>query len=135
MAIFRAGTCAFIPFSFWKGDTARSKADNRQMVKEIIMAGWRMPGLSQSARKEFTTQAQAASNSLEPVVERGSLSDEPIYMPRQLAAINAQHDTLQQPGQKAKEAMNNALHFSWRNLLQSNVWLGKPRAVERQRMS
>ena len=80
LATFRAGTCAFIPFSFWTGATTRGKADNRRMVKQIIMAGWRLADVSRAARREFTTLAQAASNSLEPVVEQGSLRDEPTYV-------------------------------------------------------
>ena len=68
------------------------------------------------------TLAQAASNSLEPVVEQGSLAEEPSYLPRHLTAIYAKHDTAQQPGQKAKEALR-----------QQRIALRLARLTEKQR--
>ena len=133
LATFRAGTCAFIPFSFWTGATTRGKADNRRMVKQIIMAGWRLPAVTRAARREFITLAQSASNSLEPVVERGSLAGEPRYISRQLAAINSRHDNVQRPGMRAKEVMRQQKIATRLALLTEKQRKAREVAVERRR--
>ena len=133
LATFRAGTCAFIPFSFWTGATTRGKADNRRMVKQIIMAGWRLPVITRAARREFITLAQAASNSLEPVVERGSLAGEPRYIARHLTAIGTRHDGAQQPGQRAKEHMRQQRIAARVALLTDKQRKAREAAVERRR--
>ena len=104
------------------------------MVKQIIMAGWRLPDVSQTGRREFLTLAQAASNSLEPVVEQGSLAGKPTYVARHAAALGAKHNSVQQPGQLAKEKMRQ-IRIAIRLVnLTAKQRVAREAAVERRRM-
>ena len=110
------------------------KADNRRMVKQIIIAGWRLPVITRAARREFITLAQTTSNSLlEPVVERGSLAGEPRYISRHLAAIEPRHDSAQQPGQRAKGVMRQLRIATRLALLTEKQHKAREAAVERRR--
>ena len=71
LAVFRARSCAFIPHDFFTGNGTRGTADRCRMQRRVILAGWRMPPVSEAAQQELNTLAQAASHSHLPVFEAG----------------------------------------------------------------
>ena len=81
LAMFRAGTCAFVPYSFFRGETSRGTAANRRMDKQVLIAGWRVPAITSDAQDELTALTQAASHSHLPVIEEGEWAREALYRP------------------------------------------------------